>query len=133
MQISFSGRRRVSFFYFVRRSDLLHRGSGRAAPQCVLKGREEGRVLQGAAHGPDQVPVLPEAGALGAERPAGSNGAAEVEGGGVFQELPSEQVLLEATGGGASQRLQSPAHRGEEAVQDLHQERQEGGGLRPCR
>lgn len=54
----------------------------------------------------------------------------EVESCCVFQELPSEQILLEAPGGGASQSLQSPAHRGEQAMQDFDQLRQKRGGVR---
>lgn len=105
------------------------------ASQCVLEGGQEGRVLQGSADRLDQDPVLLEAGTLRGE-PVQTEGSlsshhpAEVKGGGVLQELPSKQVLLEATRGGVSQSLQSPAHRGEETVDDFDQVRQEGGRLR---
>lgn len=103
--------------------------------QCVLEGREEGGVLQSSADRLDQIPVLLEADALRgepaqAEGPSSSHRPAEVKGGGVLQELPSEQVLLEATRGGASQSLQGSAHRGEETVEDFDQVRQEGGRVR---
>lgn len=106
-------------------------------PQRVLEGREEGRVLQGPADRPDQVPVLLETGGDAlrgepdqAEGSSSSHRPAEVKGGGILQELPSEQVLLEATRGGAGQGLQSPAHRGEETMEDFDQARQEGGRIR---
>ncbi len=101
----------------------------------MLEGREEGGVLQSSADRLDEVPVLLEANTLKGEpvqteRPSGSHRPTEVKGGGVLQELPSKQVLLEAPRGGASQSLQSPAHRGEQTVEDFDQVRQEGGGIR---
>lgn len=80
-------------------SDLLQRGRVRAAaaPQGVLEGREEGRVLQSSADGQDQVLVVLEADgdalrgeAVQTEGSPCSHRPAEVKGGGAFQELPSK-------------------------------------------
>lgn len=105
------------------------------ALQCVLEGGQEGRVLEGSADILDQVAVLLKAHILSgepiqAEGSSRSHHPAEVKGGSVLQELPSKQVLLEAARGRVSQSLLSPAHRGEETVEDFHQVRQEGGQIR---
>lgn len=105
--------------------------------QCVLEAGQEGGVLQGSADRLDQVLVFLQTGAgvlrgqlVQTESSSGSNSPTEVKDNGVPQELSTKQILLEAGRGGTSQRLQSPAHRREETVEDFDHVRQEGDRIR---
>lgn len=97
------------------------------ASQDSLQGDQEGGLLQSSADGAHQELVLQETGEpvqnKGSSTPHHS---AEVRGGCILQEPPSKQDLLETTRSGVSQGLQSSAYRGEETLEDLHQESQEG-------
>lgn len=101
------------------------------ASQDGLQGGQEGWLLQCSADVAHQELVLQETGALRGEAVQNKGSStphhpAEVRGGCIVQEPPSKQVLLETTRSGVSQGLQSSAHRGEETLEDLHQESQVG-------